>query len=125
MNNKSKYMKRALLVIVILLMAYPLFVFGRFKYWEWTTTPETLSQSKTMTIFYREKCRRCRKVMPWLIFKHSLDKNRVNVVNANHYQRSSLEEIGVYITPLLELTIRAITRLTFQKLKDFGIVVNE
>lgn len=117
MNNKSKYIKKALLVIVILLMAYPLFVFGRFKYWEWTTTPETLSQSKTMTIFYREKCRRCRKVMPWLIFKHSLDKTRVNVVNANHYQRSSLEEIGVYITPAFRIDNQSYNTIDVSKIE--------
>ncbi|MCT7730880.1 MAG: hypothetical protein N4S00_00635 [Lactobacillus crispatus] len=55
--------------------------------------------------------------MPWLIFKHSLDKTRVNVVNANHYQISSLEEIGVYITPAFRIDNQSYNTIDVSKIE--------
>lgn len=84
-------------------MLYPFLAFGRFKIAELTTNVNNVDQKDRLTIYYREHCSRCKKILPKLILEHGLSFKKFNVINANKLNSAQLEKAGVRITPVFRL----------------------
>lgn len=88
----------------VLAIAYPAFVFGKFKYAETTSRyQQALNDPYHLTIIYRKGCSRCKRVVPKLLLEHGLESKKLYVLNAANLNANQLDKLDVHVTPVFRL----------------------
>lgn len=104
MKKLRKLILRICVVTVVLVLAYPLLVFGRFKAIEHNTEVAHVDNSRDrLTIFYRNNCKRCKGILPQLLLKHGFEFKHFNVVNADKLSKQDIDKYDIEITPVFRI----------------------
>lgn len=103
-SKKIKILLSTLAVLILLMILYPLAVFGRFKYAEaHSSYKQAISDREHITIVYREGCSRCRRTLPVFFLKHGLTTKKFYVLNAAKLNSTQLDKLDVHLTPVFRL----------------------